>query len=69
MIPPPDDFNPDAHPPINRSRCLALKWFDDDPMPSVCKLQPGHSGRHEAMTQARTVAQAWDDDETMGDVA
>lgn len=37
---------PDA--PIRREYCLALKWFDDDPMPHVCALGYPHEGTDHA---------------------
>lgn len=33
-------------PPIKREYCLALRWFDDDPMPHVCARQCEHGGKH-----------------------
>lgn len=45
---PEDDFDPDAHPPIKRTHCLALTWFDNDPMPAVCRREPHDDGQHTA---------------------
>jgi hypothetical protein len=42
-----DNFNPDHDAPIRREYCLSLKWFDDDPMPTVCALKHDHAGDHE----------------------
>lgn len=35
---------PDA--PIRREHCLAIRWFDADPMPHICALGYGHQGDH-----------------------
>ena len=59
-----EDFNPDVHPPIHRTHCLATAWFDDDPMPAVCCRENGHGGGHVANTRSAEVyavgpAPAW----------
>ncbi len=65
----PDDFDPDIHAPIVRTRCLATAWFDEDPAPAVCVLAPGHVDEHRAAVQARTVTPAWEQTDEIGDVA
>lgn len=71
---PEDDFNPDAHPPIDRTRCLALGWHDRDPMPAVCARTPHDDGEHIANVFGGNVRVAgplvtWETNETMERVA
>lgn len=57
------DFNPDAHPPIRRDRCLATAWYDDDCMPAVCRRDWGHVGAHQAsLQQCRMPTPEWVDE-------
>lgn len=61
-------FDPDAEPaPINRTICLATRWYGDDPMPHVCALRWGHDGNHATKPHpvggGYVAATNWDNDE------
>ena len=46
-------FDPDLEPaPIDRTACLATRWYDDDPMPHICALKWGHAGNHATKASA-----------------
>lgn len=61
-------FDPEADPsPINRTMCLATRWFDDDPMPHICAMRHGHDGEHgtkpHAVGAGYVTAVNWHNDE------